>query len=114
MKDGGLTKREMQVAELIAWGAAAKEIADMLTITRHTVENTTRNIYAKLRIQKATELAAWYFCHHFGIPASLSPLKRKFIAVALLVLMTPEIMHGGQHLQKDAQGGGKDRDKNQI
>ena len=47
-----LTKREQQVAELLAWGASKKEIPDLLRklyggreISVHTVENIARNIY---------------------------------------------------------------------
>ena len=54
--EAGLTQRETQIAELLAWGAAKKEVADRLSISPRTVENTARNIYSKIGIQKATEL----------------------------------------------------------
>ena len=44
-----LTKRENEVAELLAWGAAKKEVADRLFISTRTVENTARNIYGEIR-----------------------------------------------------------------
>lgn len=49
-----LSRRETEVAHLLAWGASKKEVADMLFISTRTVENTARNIYAKVGIQKAT------------------------------------------------------------
>lgn len=49
-----LSKRETQVAELLAWGASKKEVASKLFVSTRTVEDTARNIYAKLGIQKAT------------------------------------------------------------
>lgn len=52
-----LSKRETQMAELLAWGAAKKEVADKLFVSTRTVEATTRNIYEKIGIQKATEKA---------------------------------------------------------
>lgn len=60
--EAGLTQRETQIAELLAWGAAKKEVADRLSISPRTVENTARNIYSKIGIQKATELCVWWFC----------------------------------------------------
>lgn len=91
-----LTKREEQIAELLAWGAAKKEVPDLLPvkpgrgpIAIQTVENTVRNIYEKLGIQKVNELSAWYFVTHFSIPASLNPLKRKIISIALLLIILP-------------------------
>lgn len=84
-----LSKREDEVAELLAWGASKKEVADKLFISTRTVENTARNIYAKIGIQKATELCVWWFCSKCGVPVSKDPLKRAFIAVILLIAILP-------------------------
>ena len=91
-----LTRREEQVAELLAWGASKKEVPDLLPvkpgkqpIAIRTVENTVRSIYEKLGIQKVNELSAWYFCTHYHISFSLSPLKRRIIALALLLIVVP-------------------------
>lgn len=35
-----LTRREGEVAELLAWGASKKEVAERLFISARTVENT--------------------------------------------------------------------------
>lgn len=96
-----LTERERQVAELIAWGASKKEVPDLLKIlyggkeiSVHTVENIARNIYAKLHLNKASELSAWYFCKHYQVDDSLSPIKRvraAALSVLLLVIMLPSI-----------------------
>ena len=51
-----LSRRETEVAHLLAWGASKKEVADMLFISTRTVENTARNIYAKVGIQKETAI----------------------------------------------------------
>ena len=82
-----LSKREMEIAECIAWGAAKKEVADRLSISTRTVENHVRNIFEKLRIQKATELSAWWFCTRFHIPFTESPLKKQIIGVFLFGLV---------------------------
>lgn len=52
MEDANLTKRESEIAELFAWGASKKDVANRLNISERTVENHARNIYAKNRIQK--------------------------------------------------------------
>lgn len=54
-----LTRRESQIAERIAWGSAQKEVASDLGISRRTVDNILRKIYAKLKIGKINELSAW-------------------------------------------------------
>lgn len=84
-----LSPREGEIAELLAWGASKKEVADRLFISARTVENTARNIYQKIGIQKATELCVWWFCTKCGVPVSLDPLKRAFIAVVLLIAFVP-------------------------
>lgn len=90
-----LTKRETEVAELLAWGAAKKEVADKLFISARTVENTARNIYAKIGIQKATELCVWWFCTKCGVPISKDPLKRAFCAIILLLALLPRELTPG-------------------
>lgn len=84
-----LTRREQQIAELLAWGAAKKEVADRLKISPRTVENTARHIYEKIGIQKATELCVYWFCAKCGVSPSKDPLKRAFIALLLLVVFLP-------------------------
>ncbi len=84
-----LSPRETEIAELLAWGASKQETADRLFISPRTVENTARNIYAKIGIQKATELCVWWFCNKCGVPVGLDPLKRAFIATVLLLAFLP-------------------------
>jgi DNA-binding CsgD family transcriptional regulator len=69
-----LSSRETEVAKLIAWGAAKKEIAVMLSISERTVENHTRMIFRKVGVQKSNELSAWWFCSTYHIPFTESPL----------------------------------------
>lgn len=80
------------MAELLAWGASKKEVASMLSIATRTVENTARNIYAKIGIQKATELCVFWFCAKCGVPPSLDPLKRAFTATVLLLIFLPQAL----------------------
>lgn len=96
-----LSRREYQVAELIAWGAAKKEIPEMLQklyggvqISVRTVENIVRNIYEKLNVGKANELSAWWFCQHYGVDEGLSPIKQlrnTVYSLLFLIIMIPQI-----------------------
>ena len=67
MNHAELTKRESEIAELFAWGASKKDIANRLYISERTVENHTRNIYDKTGCSKVNELSAWWFCTKFHI-----------------------------------------------
>lgn len=97
-----LTQREEQVAELIAWGAAYKEVPQLLQkkyggkeISVNTVKRIVENVFSKLYIGKANELSAWWFCNRLGVDAGLSPLKdikRALYSIVLLVIITPQIM----------------------
>lgn len=92
MHEAQLTKRESEIAELFAWGAAKKDIARRLFISERTVENHTRSIYEKTGCSKVNELSAWWFCTHFHISFDLSPLKRGIIAAFLLMIVLPQAL----------------------
>lgn len=85
-----LTKRESQIAELFAWGASKKDIAQRLFLSERTIENHARNIYEKTGCQKVNELAAWWFCKTFHISFDLSPLKQKMVALMFLAILIPQ------------------------
>lgn len=89
-----LTERELQIAELLAWGASKKEVPGMLQkiyggheISVHTVENIARNIYAKLHLNKASELSAWYFCNIHHVDPAGSPFRKLRSAVYSIVFL---------------------------
>lgn len=85
------TRREAEIAEMFAWGASKKEVAESLFVSERTVENHARSIYAKTGCKKVNELSAWWFCTRFNISFDLSPLKRKIIAISMLVLISPQL-----------------------
>lgn len=86
-----LTKREYEVADLIAWGCSADEAADRLHVSPNTIRNTLRNIYEKLHLNKANELAAYIFCTEYGVNADkdkIGNVKRAVCALSILALFT--------------------------
>ncbi|MCZ0975240.1 helix-turn-helix transcriptional regulator [Streptomyces albulus] len=57
----GLTRRESQVAELVAEGLTNKDIAARLTIAQRTAENHVERILGKLGLTSRTQLALWTY-----------------------------------------------------
>lgn len=81
--------------ELTAWGASAKEAADRLCVSTYTVQNHLKNIKEKLHLQKATEIAAAFFCMKFKINMDLSPMKRQMVATGFLILLVVQMCFDG-------------------
>lgn len=55
-----LTRRELQVAALVAQGRTNKQIADHLVIARRTAEGHVERILAKLGFNNRSQVAAWF------------------------------------------------------
>jgi DNA-binding CsgD family transcriptional regulator len=53
---GQLTRREQEIAALVAAGASSREIADRLVLSVRTVDNHLQNIYGKLGVTRREEL----------------------------------------------------------
>lgn len=56
-----LTRREMDIISLCAAGKSAKQIAEELNISTHTVENHKDKIFSKLGIKSTSELILYAF-----------------------------------------------------
>ncbi len=56
-----LTERETQVLTLLAEGLSYKMVADRLTLSFHTVNTHTKNIYEKLHVASLGEAIAYYY-----------------------------------------------------
>jgi non-specific serine/threonine protein kinase len=54
-----LTRREREVADLVADGLGNKEIADRLVISPRTAESHVEHILTKLGFTSRTQIAAW-------------------------------------------------------
>jgi non-specific serine/threonine protein kinase len=59
-----LTRRENEIAELIAQGLSNREIATKLVISQRTAESHVENILTKFGFTTRTQIAAWYAEHH--------------------------------------------------
>ncbi|RZL62276.1 MAG: response regulator transcription factor [Pedobacter sp.] len=53
--DFGLSKRELEVLNLLSKGLLYKEISDQLNISANTVKNHCKNIYKRLHVQNKIE-----------------------------------------------------------
>jgi non-specific serine/threonine protein kinase len=57
--DSPLTRRERQIAELVAEGLTDRQIANRLVISRRTAESHVANILTKLDFKSRTQIASW-------------------------------------------------------
>jgi DNA-binding CsgD family transcriptional regulator len=64
----GLTKREAEVAQLVLQGKPTKLISRDLRITRNTVEDHLKAIFAKVGVVSRGELTATIFSEHYARP----------------------------------------------
>ena len=56
-----LTRREMDIISLCAAGKSAKQIAEELNISAHTVENHKDSIFSKIGVKSTSELILYAF-----------------------------------------------------
>jgi predicted ATPase/DNA-binding CsgD family transcriptional regulator len=65
---GGLTKRQAEIALLLAEGLTNREIADRLVISQRTAETHVDHILSKLGVSSRTRVASWV-AEHLAQPA---------------------------------------------
>jgi DNA-binding NarL/FixJ family response regulator len=58
IKKYSLTKRETEIIELVVQGKSSKEIADLLFISKHTVDTHRRNILHKTNTENTSRLVS--------------------------------------------------------
>jgi DNA-binding NarL/FixJ family response regulator len=56
---GGLTRREVEVARLVASGSSNREMAETFVLSERTVETHVQHILTKLGFTSRSEIAAW-------------------------------------------------------
>ncbi|MCC5789515.1 MAG: response regulator transcription factor [Opitutales bacterium] len=61
LPDVSLTKREQEVAALVAEGFSSKEIASKLYLSTRTIEKHRANIYNKINVNDAVSFSRWWF-----------------------------------------------------
>jgi DNA-binding NarL/FixJ family response regulator len=72
-----LTRREQEVAALIASGRTNREIAETLVITLSTAERHVANILSKLALRSRTEVALWGVEQELTLQGLSGPLTRR-------------------------------------
>src|SRR3989454_12851841 len=65
-----LTRREREIAELVAQGQSNREIADKLFISERTAEGHVEQIRNKLGFRSRSQIAAWYATSAGGAAAA--------------------------------------------
>ncbi len=60
---GTLTKREVEIVQLIAAGKSSHQIADELFLSVHTINSHRKNILKKLNLKSPTQLIVYAFEH---------------------------------------------------
>lgn len=85
-----LTSRQHEIAELLAWGASAKEIALILGVSVNTVVRHIKIMKKKLGISKTTEISAFIFCTDYQVPIEydrIGTIKKIVSMCGLLILI---------------------------
>jgi len=62
-ESGGLTRREVEIAQLVAEGLTNKDIAARLVISQRTVETHVDHILGKLGMSSRAQVASWVAAH---------------------------------------------------
>ena len=77
----GLSEREREVTRLLVRGLSNEEIGSALHITRYTVKDHVKAIYAKLGVTTRHEMTARLFVEHH-VPALASGGVREYTPTA--------------------------------
>jgi DNA-binding CsgD family transcriptional regulator len=54
-----ITRRELEIVDCLVEGATARDVADQLDLSFHTVRTHIKNIYDKLGVINRVELVRW-------------------------------------------------------
>ena len=64
-----LTRRQREVASLLAQGLTNREIAERLVVSERTVEGHIEQIRAKLGVRSRTQIVAWVLADRAAAPS---------------------------------------------
>src|SRR2546430_2986278 len=103
-----LTRRELEVAELVAKGLTDREIGRRLYISERTVENHVQNVRGKLGFENRTQIAAWVVERQHGsapvaemeAPGWSSPPHNLPVELTTFVGRRRDLHTAGQLLQR--------------
>ena len=73
-----LTRRELEILQLVAEGHSNSQLARMLWVTEQTVKFHLSNIYRKLSVSNRTEASRWAQFHGL-LPATRPPLAESAV-----------------------------------
>jgi DNA-binding NarL/FixJ family response regulator len=64
-----LTRRELEVAELVGQGLTNREIAKRLVLSERTAQNHVQHILTKLGLANRSQVAVWVNSQKLSMPA---------------------------------------------
>jgi class 3 adenylate cyclase len=84
--DVPLTRREIEIAQLVAQGLTNRDMAERMHISERTVDSHVQSIIGKLNVRSRAQIASWYTARS-ATPAAASGSKtaQRFVT-AILVL----------------------------
>ena len=85
-----LSKRELEVAEVMAFAKCKHDAADKLCISEGTLSAHSFRIYEKLQINSKSELVIWWFVKKLGIELSKIPYFKTTLAIIMSVFVLHE------------------------
>ena len=85
-----LSKRELEVAEVMAFTKCKHDAAEKLFISEGTLSAHSFRIYEKLQINSKSELVIWWFVKKLGIELSKIPYFKTTLAIIMSVFVLHE------------------------
>jgi DNA-binding NarL/FixJ family response regulator len=78
-KIAALSKREEEIARLVASGLSNGEVAQRLSLSRHTVKNYLFRVYEKLGISTRIELVLYILSHYQGTESEQNQVAKMIL-----------------------------------
>ena len=92
-----LTRREEQVAEMMAWGVSRKNMPYLFEkvwgkkLSPSTIDVISQRVFKKLGVNKNIEVVTWYHKHYRGIDLGTSPFIKYLGAFLLGLFLTTQL-----------------------